>query len=51
MKIQKKKSQIIINRLSKWLETTQDPWRCSPHGVLQDKGEYKDDPKCLTLGI
>lgn len=37
--------------LSEWQTETNDPWRCAPHGVLQDKGEFKDDPQCLTLGI
>lgn len=41
----------LQNRLNKWLETTEDPWRCAPHGVLQDKGEFKDSPQCMTLGI
>lgn len=38
-------------RLLKWQIQTNDPWRCAPHAVLQDKGEYKDDPQCLTLNI
>lgn len=41
----------LENRLSKWLEITEDPWRCAPHGVLQDKGEFKNNPQCMTLGI
>jgi N-sulfoglucosamine sulfohydrolase len=36
-------------RLWDWQVETNDPWRCSPHAVLQDKGEYKGDPHCLTL--
>lgn len=31
-------------RPNKWLTITEDPFRCSPHGVLQDKGEFKDHP-------
>lgn len=41
----------LENRLNKWLEVTEDPWRCAPHAVLQDKGEFKDNPQCMTLGI
>lgn len=38
-------------RLREWQTLTNDPWRCAPHAVLQDKGEYKNDPQCLTLGV
>lgn len=41
----------LAARLWAWQQQTNDPWLCAPHGVLQDKGEYKDDPQCLTLGI
>lgn len=41
----------LEKRLDKWLTTTKDPWRCAPHGVLQDKGDFKDNPQCLTLGV
>lgn len=37
-------------RLAKWQRQTDDPWQCAPHGVLQDKGSFRDDPQCLTLG-
>uniref|UniRef100_A0A182Q2U5 Sulfatase N-terminal domain-containing protein n=1 Tax=Anopheles farauti TaxID=69004 RepID=A0A182Q2U5_9DIPT len=37
-------------RLQKWLEWTEDPFRCAPDGVLQDSGEYRDNPTCLSLG-
>lgn len=40
----------LEKRLKQWLVDTNDPWRCSPHAVLQDKGEYKDNAQCLTLG-
>lgn len=40
----------LEKRLNKWLEDTNDPWRCAPHAVLEDKGEYKGNPQCLTLG-
>lgn len=35
--------------LNEWLSKTNDPWRCAPHAILQDKGEFKDNPQCLTL--
>lgn len=41
----------LENRLKKWQQITKDPWICAPHGVLQDKGEFKNNPQCLTLGI
>lgn len=41
----------LEKRLQKWQEITNDPWRCSPHNVLQDKGQYKNNPQCLPLGI
>lgn len=41
----------LEDRLNKWLEITEDPWRCAPHAVLQDKGEFKDNPQCMTLGV
>lgn len=36
-------------QLFKWQEQTNDPWRCAPHAVLEDKGEFKGNPQCLTL--
>lgn len=41
----------LEERLRKWLVLTKDPFRCAPHGVLQDKGEFLDNPQCMTLGI
>ncbi|XP_052863219.1 N-sulphoglucosamine sulphohydrolase [Anopheles cruzii] len=41
--------QQLHDRLQKWLETTNDPFRCAPDGVLQNTGEYEDNPTCLTL--
>lgn len=41
----------LAKRLFDWQEKTNDPWRCAPHAVLQDKGEYKDNPQCMTVGI
>ncbi|XP_055851899.1 N-sulphoglucosamine sulphohydrolase [Episyrphus balteatus] len=36
--------------LFNWQVKTNDPWRCSPHAVLQEQGIYKKNPACLTLG-
>lgn len=51
---QKKSMQEVFSglkkRLDQWLLDTKDPWICAPHGVLMDKGEFKDSPQCLTLG-
>lgn len=38
-------------QLMQWQIETNDPWRCAPHAILQDKGEFKDSPQCLTLGV
>ncbi|XP_026696709.2 N-sulfoglucosamine sulfohydrolase-like [Ciona intestinalis] len=35
--------------LQQWQNTTWDPWRCAPGGVLQDSGAYKLNPTCLPL--
>ncbi|XP_037523085.1 N-sulphoglucosamine sulphohydrolase [Rhipicephalus sanguineus] len=35
--------------LFKWQQTTNDPWICAPHSVLEDSGSYKQDPRCLPL--
>ncbi|CAO1370471.1 unnamed protein product [Diamesa serratosioi] len=40
----------LEKRLSDWLVETNDPWRCAPHGVLEDKGSYLNEAQCLTLG-
>lgn len=45
-KIRKKLEDTLWN----WQVDTNDPWRCAPHAVLEDKGEYKGNPSCLTLG-
>jgi N-sulfoglucosamine sulfohydrolase len=36
-------------KLLKWQQDTSDPWQCAPHKVLEDKGAFKGDPRCLTL--
>lgn len=50
----KKSMQEVLKTLQKqlaaWLEETKDPWRCAPGGVLMDRGEFKEEPQCLTLG-
>ncbi|XP_055902647.1 N-sulphoglucosamine sulphohydrolase [Eupeodes corollae] len=40
----------LKERLFRWQVETSDPWRCSPHAVLQEQGIYKKNPVCLTLG-
>lgn len=35
--------------LWKWQVETNDSFRCAPHAVLEDKGEFKGNPQCLTL--
>lgn len=35
--------------LWKWQVETNDPWRCSPNAVLEDKGEFSGNAQCLTL--
>jgi len=35
--------------LTSWLNRTADPWLCSPHGVLEDSGPYKQHPQCFPL--
>lgn len=40
----------LEEKLWNWQVDTNDPWRCAPHAVLEDKGEYKGNPSCLTLG-
>lgn len=39
----------LQDKLWNWQVKTNDPFRCAPHAVLEDKGEYKGDPQCLTL--
>lgn len=35
--------------LRDWQMETNDPWICSPSGVLENKGRFKLDPQCLPL--
>jgi len=39
----------LMNKLKQWQEATADPWRCSPSGVLEDAGLYKENPTCMPL--
>ncbi|KAF8764375.1 N-sulfoglucosamine sulfohydrolase like protein [Argiope bruennichi] len=32
-----------------WQIETNDPWICSPSGVLENKGRFKSNPQCLSL--
>lgn len=41
----------LAARLAKWQRVTADPWQCAPHGVLEDKGEFREQPQCLSLGV
>lgn len=40
----------LEKRLSDWLVETNDPWRCAPNAILEDKGSYLNEAQCLTLG-
>lgn len=39
----------LKEKLWAWQVETNDPFRCAPHSVLEDKGEFKGNPQCLTL--
>lgn len=39
----------LKQRLFDWQKQTEDPWICAPHAVLEDKGDYKNNPACLDL--
>ncbi|XP_054277312.1 N-sulphoglucosamine sulphohydrolase isoform X2 [Macrosteles quadrilineatus] len=39
----------LIARLDVWRRDTEDPWLCSPWGVLEDAGTYKKHPHCFSL--
>jgi N-sulfoglucosamine sulfohydrolase len=36
-------------RLFQWQNVTSDPWICSPHAVLENKGNYRNNPQCMPL--
>ena len=39
----------LQDALYAWQNSTGDPWICSPHAVLEDKGRFKNDARCLPL--
>lgn len=39
----------LKRRLLQWQNETSDPWLCSPHGVLQDSGIFKNRHACFPL--
>ncbi|CAG9763177.1 unnamed protein product [Ceutorhynchus assimilis] len=39
----------LKTRLFEWQKSTQDPWLCAPHAVLEDQGDFKDKIACLGL--
>ncbi|XP_970679.2 N-sulphoglucosamine sulphohydrolase isoform X1 [Tribolium castaneum] len=41
--------QELEKRLSEWQNATSDPWICSPHSVLENKGDYAHNPQCMPL--
>ena len=36
-------------KLKAWQNKTRDPWICAPHAVLENKGRFKDNPRCMPL--
>ena len=38
----------LRSQLKEWQNVTNDPWICSPYGVLEDKGRYKHAPTCFS---
>ena len=41
--------QDLVDDLEAWQAATDDPWRCSPTGVLEDSGDFKVHPQCMTM--
>lgn len=39
----------LSEQLRAWQNVTSDPWLCSPQAVLEDAGEYKNNPHCLLM--
>lgn len=39
----------LQEKLYNWQNVTKDPWLCAPHGVLENKGNFKNASKCLPL--
>ncbi|KAL3875901.1 hypothetical protein ACJMK2_033806 [Sinanodonta woodiana] len=36
-------------KLLQWQNVTSDPWICSPGSVLEDEGNYKFTPQCMSM--
>ena len=32
-----------------WQNVSSDPWICAPSAVLEDSGQYKQHPQCMTM--
>ncbi|KAF5280827.1 hypothetical protein FQR65_LT14934 [Abscondita terminalis] len=45
----KKIFQDLQTKLFDWQKETKDPWLCAPHAVLEDVGDFKNDPQCMSL--
>lgn len=39
----------LQDKLERWQWLTNDPWVCSPGGVLEDTGDFKKKPQCLSM--
>lgn len=39
----------LRKQLFDWQLKTKDPWICAPHAVLENKGNFKENPQCLDL--
>lgn len=39
----------LQSKLKIWQNVTNDPWICSPGGVLQNSGYYKYNPTCFSM--
>ncbi len=41
--------QQLSSQLLRWMNVTADPWICSPIGVLENSGVYKEYPQCMSM--
>ncbi|KAK4874786.1 hypothetical protein RN001_014146 [Aquatica leii] len=39
----------LQEKLYNWQKETNDPWLCAPHSILEDAGEFQDNPQCMGL--
>jgi N-sulfoglucosamine sulfohydrolase len=46
--IYKKVFHSLRKELIMWQDLTNDPWICAPWGVLEDAGDYKEHPQCMS---